>query len=61
MVDFKLYGKIACILCFEHKQPGELLKIEKKPVWIISTLITGLFTIILIHNLVLIEKGMNLL
>ena len=31
-------------------------KIEKRPVWIISTLITGLFTMILVHNLILIEK-----
>jgi len=61
MTDFNVYGKIACILYFEQKQPGELFKIEKKPGWIISTLITGLFTRFLIHNLVFIKKEMNLL
>ena len=41
MVDFKVYGKIACILCFEHKQPGELLKIEKKDLLMINNMCTS--------------------
>jgi len=34
-------------------------KIEKKGFWIIATLITGLFSVILVHNLVLFEKKIS--
>jgi len=34
-------------------------KIEKKGIWIIATLITGLFSVILVHNLMLFEKKIS--
>ena len=34
--------------------------IKNKPVWIISTLVTGLFTVILVHGLILFEKDKDI-